>query len=469
MKNWICLTLTIFMVLGLCACGGGEEDKASAAFQVGYGREVITPNTPMPMGGYGQTDKRIHTNVLDDLMITCVAITDTAGETVLLFSVDLINSTAEEAVRLTVSNETGVPVDHIIYAATHTHSAPDQGNSKTAGFVGTLPVYATTAAKEALADRSEAEIYAGRVEVEGMNFVRHYLMNDGTYAGDNFGSSSSGYKEHAEEGDHEMQLIKFTRAAEDKDDIIMVNWQAHPCITGGIDKTDMSADFVGSTRQYIEYQTDDLFIYFTGAAGNQNAKSYITGETPTTDYQQFGMMLGEWVIKGQENMTKLDPGSVKTTTVTFTGEVDHTMEDKLEEAREVIKLYNATDRETGNKLAHQYGFTSVYHANGVIRRSSMGETMDMDITAFTVGDISFIAAPYEMFAAHARHIKDNSPNEMTFILSCANGAKGYLPTVKAYDFVCYESTTGNFARGTGDLLAAEYVKMLEGHQTETAE
>ena len=68
MKKLICLALAVLMVLGLCACGGGEgESKASATFQVGYGRTDITPNMSMPMAGYGQNDKRMHTNVLDNL------------------------------------------------------------------------------------------------------------------------------------------------------------------------------------------------------------------------------------------------------------------------------------------------------------------------------------------------------------------------------------------------------------------
>ena len=70
-----------------------------------------------------------------------------------------------------------------------------------------------------------------------------------------------------------------------------------------------------------------------------------------------------------------------------------------------------------------------------------------------------VAAPYEMFAAHGMYIKENTPGT-TFLLTSCNGKYGYLPTNEAYDYGCYESHTGDFARGTGDQLAQAYVDML---------
>ena len=57
------------------------------------------------------------------------------------------------------------------------------------------------------------------------------------------------------------------------------------------------------------------------------------------------------------------------------------------------------------------------------------------------------------------YIKDNTEG-MTFILTSCNARYGYIPTNKAYDYGCYESFTGDFARGTGDQLAQAYVDML---------
>lgn len=467
MKKLFCLTLAVLMVLSLCACGdeGKEETKASGTFQVGYGRADMTPNIPMPLGGYGQSEKRMHTEVEEPLMATCVAITDAEGETALLFSLDVIGSDVAVKHRSEIERQTGVPQDHMFMAATHTHSAPDQSQGQAGAFVALMQAAMVESAKAAMEDRSEAEIYIGKTETEGLNFIRHYLMNDGTYYGSNFGSTESGFKAHAAENDPELQVIKFVRTAEDKKDIIMANWQAHPCITGGVDKTVMSADYIGSTRRYVEMQTKDHFIFFLGAAGNQNTKTQLPGEKQSpTNNQEFGVALGTDVLEAMENMTKLEPGLVSATEYTYTGKVDHTRDYLVAEAIQVKTLYEATDRATGNKLARELGLTSVYDANGVLTKSGLPATRDMNIYAISVGDLGFIGAPYEMFAAHGMYIKENSPAEMTFVITCCNGKNSYLPTKEAFDYICYESTIGYYVGETGDEVAQHFVRMLEEHR-----
>ena len=60
---------------------------------VGYGRADMTPTKPVPLGGYGNPAVRISEKVRDSLYATCVAFTDSEGNTALLFSTDAINAT----------------------------------------------------------------------------------------------------------------------------------------------------------------------------------------------------------------------------------------------------------------------------------------------------------------------------------------------------------------------------------------
>ena len=472
MKKIISLLLALVLVLGLCACQKAEapapQQQTAAEFKVGFGRVDITPtDLGVPMAGYGQTDKRLHKNVLDPLYISAVAITGTNGETILLMSVDLINSRIHDELRKQIEKRTGIPYDNIMYAATHTHSAPDQSNSQNSAYVTSLYTAGVQAAELAVADQAVATISIATTETENLNFVRHYLMNDGTYGGDNFGDYSSGIKEHAEANDPQMQIIKFTRPDEDKKDIVMVNWQGHPCMTGGVDKLDMSADYIGSTRQQFEFQTKSYFIYFLGASGNQNVKSYITGETRTYDYQEQGKFLTEYIMTALENTTEVPVGEVHSTKQTYMAAVNREMEDRLDDAIKIRDLYNDTDRDTGNALAKKLGFSSVYHANGVISRSGISEDyLPINLTAFAFSDISFVAAPYEMFAAHGTQIKEGTPYAMTFVATCGNGATCYLPTEKAFAYGCYESHTGTFVADTGTKCAETFIAMMESMKAE---
>ena len=470
MKKILSLLMIAAIVLSLCGCaasGGESAGKQDGGFRIGYARENITPEDPVPLGGYGNSTKRMSTGYLDYLYVTCVAITDAQDNTIMLISQDVIRSDQYKAVRAEVKKATGLSEGDIMVASTHTHSSPET-KSKSSGTSAWDALYKAAigkAAAAAMEDRSPAEISVGKKVVEDMNFVRHYLMSDGSYAGSNFGTFANlTIVDHSEPNDPGLQVIRFTRVAEDKQDIIMCNWQAHPCFTGGSTETVISADFIGSTRTYVEEQTGELFVYFTGAAGNQNAVSKIEGEAPTRDWLQYGQELGDHIIDVLGNMTSVASGDIHNEEYFFDAKVNHQWENNIEQAREVVALFNATDRTTGNKLAREYGFNSVYHCNGVISRASFGETYGFEINVLTMGELSFVFAPYEMFSTHSNYIKENTPYDMTFIVTCANGANGYIPSKLAHEYGCYERDIGRYTAETGLELAEKYVSILTEHK-----
>ena len=163
-------------------------------------------------------------------------------------------------------------------------------------------------------------------------------------------------------------------------------------------------------------------------------------------------------------MTSVASGDIKNEEYFFDAKVNHQWENNIEQAREVVALFQATDRTTGNKLAREYGFNSVYHCNGVISRASFGETYGFEINVLTMGEISFIFAPYEMFSTHSNYIKENTPYDMTFIVTCANGSNGYIPSKLAHEYGCYERDIGRYTAETGLELAEKYVSMLTEHK-----
>ena len=60
MKKLISVLLSLCILFGLCACGGaGDADQSQAGgLQAGYGRENITPDFPVGMGGYSDSETR---------------------------------------------------------------------------------------------------------------------------------------------------------------------------------------------------------------------------------------------------------------------------------------------------------------------------------------------------------------------------------------------------------------------------
>ena len=196
-----------------------------SVLNIGYGRADITPRESVPLRGYGSTSNRMSQRVLDPLMATCLAVTDEHGESVLLFALDLTGASEYWVPRFApaISKATGVPCFRIFGSGSHTHSAPDYSNKEKDSiprYLDLLEERLVAAAMAAMADRTPVQIFAARAETTALNFVRRYILEDGTPAGDNYGNfSDAPITEHESEVDNQLQLIKFSR--EEGKDIIM--------------------------------------------------------------------------------------------------------------------------------------------------------------------------------------------------------------------------------------------------------
>ena len=462
LKRTLSLLLCILILLSLCACRPKEpEENKAPVLQVGYARVDITPTGSVPMGGYGQSSKRMSEGVAYPLYATCIAFTY-GEEKVLLYTQDLINSHWTGIVRPLIHTATDVPFDRIMICATHTHHTPDQGNNASS-IKNWQTLYCTAmvnAAIQALEDCAPATLYAGRTETEGLNFVRHYLLSDGTYGGDNFGDFSVGIVGHATEGDPQMIVLKADREG-DKKDIAIVNWQAHPCKTeGGSANRLLSPDFIAPFRTYFENDTGMHFAYFTGAAGNQNTSTRIPAENNFLDFWQLGKALSDCAQSALNSAARLEGTGIRSVCEAHEFAMNHEGEDKLIQAQEVVAYWNNTSTSEANVLARKYGFTSVYEANAIRGRINRPQTGSYELNAISIGGMAFVTAPYEMFTDPALYVKENSPFETTMVFSCANGSMGYFPTQAAYEYRSYEGTTARFARGCAEDSAEAMLKLL---------
>lgn len=436
----------------------------NTGYLVGYGREVIMPPEPIPLMGYGNTIRRISSNALDDLCATCVAITDREGNTVLLIGSDSTVPNYQGYIRETVSEATGIPMERILVNATHTHSAPDLDHPQHPGVIAYTEIYKQGHVKAALAaveDRKPAEMYYGTIETEGLNFVRHYRMNDGSYAGDNFGDwETLTAVENATIVDPTMHLVKFVRQG--GKDVLMMNWRAHASITGGSKKPDISADFVGSVRAYLEKELGCLFAYYQGCAGNVNPRSRIPEDDCTRDYIEFGKQLGDFAIRGLENMEKLEPGIIKTKQVMFPCKINHTMDHLAEKAKEIREYWAQTGDYTGAKeMGKPFGIRTPLQAGGIAKRAGMDASQDLELVAVRLNDkLAFATAPNELFDTNGQYVEDHSPFVHTMVFGYTNGQRGYMPSAFAWIYSCYESDCTRFAPGGGEEIAAAQLAML---------
>ena len=435
------------------------------AIAAGFGRACISPKGIVHLAG-GDAAKRRTDTLLDDLYITCVALKDQA-QTILIFTMDVVaaEDSFTQPARLAVSAATGIAPENILLNATHVHSAVSI-RSEWDGVEEYRALFNEAAAKagvDAITDLADAKIAYGDTPTQGLAFVRHYALDNGTFAGPNFGNFKSGnIIGHAEEADNLCQIIRLTR--EGKKDILMMNFPAHATLKGKTTDLWISADFPGTTRQYVEEQTGTLVAYFIAGGGNQVPSSRIEGEAVSNDdHQLYGQTLGKYVVDTLPKLEEVDGDTLDLTTKTYIGNSNKEDLDKLPKAEVVI----AAGREFGNvnkqtvAVARENGFSSYFAATAVVTRSRLPETIPMDLRTIRIGDLGLIFAPYEMFGTSAKSLREKSPCKATFIVTCSQGAKGYMPDARGFQLGCYESCVTRFQRGTAEDLVDTFAAMLE--------
>ena len=460
MKKVFALLMAAVMVLSLCGCGGSQTQEETAAevkgLQAGFGREKITPSDNTYLQG-GDWKSRMSTGKLDYPYVTCIALKN-GDTTVLLYTMDFKVATDNfvDPAKIFVNAATGVPQENILFNATHTHSAPAirytwDGVEQYRTFFNEA---AAKAAEAALADLAPAEVYAGGVQTEKMTFVRHYVDAQGNVVLRTDPALAGHYKE----ADQELQLVKLSRG--DKKDILLMSFPTHATFNEG--GKDMSADFPGPARDHVEANSDCLVAYFMGAAGDQAPDSLIPGNAYSNDYREYGKKLGQYALDAMESLAKVEGDGVILNARSFTAPTNKKNMDKLKAAQEVKSLIDQHGVSAPQVAAalEEHGFATYLEATWTVTRAKLEPTMTMELKVLSVGDLSFVLAPYEMFGQHGTDIKNQSPYDNTFIITCAEGSFNYIASNEAFEYNAYESYCCYFEQGTGEKLVTEYVDML---------
>jgi len=489
MKRLLSFFFAAVLLLSLCACGTAGEGSAAqstaapaAVFKAGFGKVDITPQESVPMNGYASSSERMSTGILSYIYAISVAVQDADGNIAVVCSVD--NAATGEAIaseaRMWAEEKLDIPAENILVSSIHQHSCPDPGNTAepSSGRYRTRLVEGIrNSIKQAVEDLKPAEMYINTATTEALSFVRHYIANDpaGTIVGDNYNDavgSQYGYKGHESDSDKEMRLIKFTR--EEGDDIILVNFQAHPHMgTSSADKN-VHSDWPGVMRDTVTEKLGAQCIYFSGAGGNLNSTSRIKEENVSVDFRDHGKRAAHYVVKAEDSYTKVNTGSVQCKQITVTHEADHSMDHLLPQASIVTAARSRGTAEAVELIKQYPELHSIYHASAVVGKAAEGPTRDMVISVITFGDVAFTVHPYEMFDTNGMELRAGTvgnenydaddqlenPFAMTFIATMGNGTHGYVPSRLGYTNGGYSTDITKFSPGTGEQLVGDYLRLL---------
>lgn len=257
---------------------------AGSGLEAGFGETDITPKlsgSPVYMAGFGQNRKA--TGVHDPLKARAVVLKE-GNCKLALVSVDLVGYPFPNVlgVRRQLPGFT-----YVLVSSTHNHEGPDSiglwGPNPFRS--GVDPAYMKTVEKQVIRAVHEADAAVQPVSVRLGTARAPELLHDGREP----------YIKH-----DELVALEFMDKA-GKPSGVLVQWNCHP-ETLGSKNTQISADFVGATTQYLRHKYGCPVAYFSGTVGglmtslqvevrDEKGKPLADGTVEKTE--RYGWLIGQ--------------------------------------------------------------------------------------------------------------------------------------------------------------------------------
>lgn len=427
--------------------------------RAGIRRVNVTPPIGTPLGGYAAR-KSVSQGIHDDLYATALVL---KGKDLVLalVTVDLVGLPRElvEMARAAVRSSTGIPPDNVLIAATHTHSGPDllfgdQGLASKS-YVEVLADTLAGSVYAAWRGLKPAEVGVGQGWLEGIGVNRR--TSNGTPV------------------DPQVGVLRVDHDARVQG--VLMNYTCHPVVLGP-DNLLISADYPGYAVRVVERAFGGgLTAMFTnGAMGDVNPGhsaelSAIGAPIPGRTFERakkLGTMLAGEVIKVIEMIQPQEELVLASRRKTITlplkplpprEKVEKIVSEKERALLEMEEKKASPDEITRVKVEKLYAELLLKQVKER-EKALPPEAFEVELQAVRIGDCALIAFPGEMFVEVGLAIKRCSPFPYTYIIGCANGYVGYLPTKEAFEEGGYEVVVARFTAESSEIVKEESLALL---------
>ncbi len=453
------------LLLLCCGC-------AAPPFSSGVAVADITPPVGWRQaGGYHEAISR---GVQDPLFAKALVFGQGASRGALVV-LDLcsIGREVSDPLRKRASALSGIPVEHIVVSATHTHGGPEyygvlwdvwrEATIEKHGtdihakedYVGRLIERVAQAVAQADRARRPVTVEHGIPRAPGIPFNRRFLMKDGVVKM-NPGKGSQEALRAMGPVDEDLPFVLFRDPATKMPLFSLTSFAMHVAVHGG-DR--FSADFPGRLQAALQesWGRDFISVFAEGAAGDVNHVD-VRSEAPqasATEPERIGRALGKAVLEGVPQF-KSEAAPAFSASI---GRVDVPIRDVTPEetarARQVLSL----------KWVPQPGFLVMVEAYRILWTEQLrrrdGAAVREEVQVFRLGEeLAVVALPHEIFVELGLEIRRRSPFKTTLIVSLANDVDFYVPTRRAFAEGGYEVATSPYLPGGGELLVEEAVRRL---------
>jgi hypothetical protein len=431
--------------VGLRGAGGAAQLRAGAA------TVNITPALGVSLSG---TIMQIGpaTHVHDELHARCLALDDGVTRlAIVVCDATMISREIFDRAKAIVQQDTGLPLDRMLMAATHSHSVPRAIGISDAQLDTEYERFLTRriadCVRMALHNLAPARIGWGSGSKPAMVCNRRWFMKPGTIPPNPFGEQHDRVQMHPPLGspnrvkpagpvDPEVFVVSVEHA-DGRPLALLANFALH--YVGDFVTGHVSADYFGFFAERIKEHlnaghSDPPFVAIlsNGTCGDVTAAVGQLGGPPGPPYSLMREVAYE--LAGEVDRVA--------SRITYQDDVRLAMlESELElgvRKPDDARLAWAQGLWAKAQGKHKLTRPEIY-AREAILLSRFPGTVKIRLQALSVGSLSMAAIPCEVFAETGLAIKNGSPSKPVFTIELANGYYGYLPTAQQHEWGGYET------------------------------
>ena len=416
--------------------------------RVGAAAVDITPQR-FPVSMTGGFQDRLAMKVHDRQHARCLVLDD--GQTrvaMVICDSCLITRDIYDEAKAVASEQTGIAVDRILTAATHTHSAPTAVPLAQCRpdpeFVRHLTRQISKAIVEANQKVEPAEIGWGSTEVPEEVSNRRWFVKPQALKPNPFGGTDDKVRMNPPRGtgllirpagpvDPTVTFLSV-RNASGEPVTLLANYGLH--YVGGIPPGELSADYFGEFARQIasRLKAKDSFvgIMSNGASGDVNNYDFLNPKPrsdPFVRVKAVASRVVDRVASAEIKAAFKNELTLQMSESSLTLGVRRPDAAEVEYANNLLAQAADPDRLTMNEV----------YAKETLHFAKANPTVDIKLQTIAIGNLAIVAIPCEVFAEVRLDIKRRSPFPMTFVIGLANGYNGYLPSPKQHELGGYET------------------------------
>lgn len=433
-----------------------DKAKAPRVIQAGAATSNITPPLGEPIvGGWKPMEA---THVHDELHARCLVLDD--GQTRLAIVVcDNVGIPREvyDAAKQIIHEKTGIPKEHQLMSADHTHSAttargahrlvPDKTLSDYQQFV---VMRIADGVRRALNNLEPARIGWGSGNEPTSVFNRRWYMKPGTPVPNPFGGEdrvrmnpgrrNPNVTKPAGPTDPEVAFLSI-QSTDGRPIALLANYSLH--YVGGVPRGTVSADYFAVFTDRIQqlFGADRLDPPFVGIMSNGTSGDVnnidVLGDSPRLPpyekMRQVAEVVAQTVFKAHQKIEFHDWVELGAAQEELTLAVRKPTEEQLAYFQKVLKKPDD---------AKPYHIREKIYAQRTMQLHESPDQISVILQTFRIGDLGIATIPFEVFAEIGLEIKEKSPFGRTFTISLANGSYGYLPSERQHALGGYETWLG---------------------------